>query len=98
MLPYFLAKLKDTAEGDATLLDKTVIMYGSPIANGNLHNHRNCPFIMLGKGNGALQGGLHLKAPSDTPMANAMLTLMHRLGMDDIETFGDSSGEFALTT
>jgi hypothetical protein len=97
MLPYFLAKLKDQTEGDATLLDKTVIMYGSPIANGNLHNHRNCPLIMLGKANGALQGGLHVKAPTDTPMANAMLTLMHRLGMDDVETFGDSTGEFQLT-
>lgn len=95
-LPYFLEKLKTTMEGEASLLDKTVIMYGSPMANGNVHNHRNCPFIMLGKGNGALEGGVHLKAPDNTPMANVMLTMMHRLGMDDVKSFGDSTGEFAL--
>ncbi|MGE3344494.1 MAG: DUF1552 domain-containing protein [Vicinamibacterales bacterium] len=97
-LPYFLEKLKATTEGDANLLDKTLIMYGSPMANGNVHNHRNCPFIMLGKGNGALEGGLHIKAADNTPMANVMLSVMHKLGMDDIRTFGDSTGEFSFTS
>lgn len=96
VLPYFLEKMKTTMEGEASLLDKTVIMYGSPMANGNVHNHRNCPFIMLGKGNGALQGGVHIKAADNTPMANVMLTMMHRLGMDDVKSFGDSTGEFVL--
>jgi hypothetical protein len=96
VLPYFLEKMKTTMEGEASLLDKTLIMYGSPMANGNVHNHRNCPFIMLGKGNGALQGGVHVKAADNTPMANVMLTMMHRLGMDDVKSFGDSTGEFAL--
>ncbi len=95
-LPYFLEKLKATAEGDANLLDKTLIMYGSPMANGNVHNHRNCPFIMLGKGNGALEGGVHIKAADDTPMANVMLSVMHKLGMDDLKSFGDSTGEFSF--
>jgi hypothetical protein len=96
VLPYFLEKMKSTMEGEASLLDKTLIMYGSPMANGNVHNHRNCPFIMLGKGNGALQGGVHIKAADNTPMANVMLTMMHRLGMDDVKSFGDSTGEFVL--
>jgi Protein of unknown function (DUF1552) len=96
VLPYFLEKLKATMEGEASLLDKTVIMYGSPMANGNVHNHRNCPFIMLGKGNGALTGGVHLKAADNTPMANVMLSVMHKLGMDDMKSFGDSTGAFAL--
>jgi hypothetical protein len=96
VLPYFLAKMKSTMEGEANLLDKTVIMYGSPMANANVHNHRNCPFIMLGKGNGALQGGVHIKAADDTPMANVMLSVMHKLGMDDMKSFGDSTGVFAL--
>jgi hypothetical protein len=96
MLPYFLEKLKATQEGDANLLDKTLIFYGSPMANSNNHNHRNNPLIMLGRGNGALQGGLHVKAENDTPMANVMLSVMHKLGMDDIKTFGDSTGEFAF--
>lgn len=95
VLPYFLDKMKSTMEGEKNLLDKTVIMYGSPMANGNVHNHRNCPFIMLGKGNGALEGGRHIKAADNTPMANVMLSVMHKLGMDDMKSFGDSTGEFA---
>jgi len=95
VLPYFLEKMKTTMEGESSLLDKTVIMYGSPMANGNVHNHRNCPFIMLGKGNGALEGGLHIKAADNTPMANVMLSVMHKLGMDDMKSFGDSTGAFS---
>jgi hypothetical protein len=96
VFPYFLEKLKNTMEGDASLLDKTLIMYGSPMANGNVHNHRNCPLIMLGKGNGVLEGGMHIKAADDTPMANVMLSVMHRLGLSDLKTFGDSTGEFSF--
>ncbi len=96
MLPYFLEKLKSTMEGDASLLDKTLIVYGSPMANGNNHNHRNCPLILLGRGGGVLEGGVHLKAEDDTPMANVMLSLMHELGMDDMQSFGDSTGEFSF--
>ena len=66
------------------------------MANGNNHNHRNCPLILLGRGNGALEGGLHVKAADDTPMANVMLSVMHKLGVDDIKTFGDSTGEFSF--
>jgi len=98
MLPYFLGKLKDAAEGDATLLDKTLIFYGSPMANGNVHNHRNCPFVILGGGNGAHQGGTHVRAADDTPMANVMLTMMHRLGLDDMKSFGNSTGEFSFAS
>ena len=98
MLPYFLGKLKDASEGDATLLDKTLIFYGSPMANGNVHNHQNCPLIMLGGANGAHQGGTHVRAADNTPMANVMLTMMHRLGLHDMESFGDSTGEFSFAT
>jgi hypothetical protein len=97
MLPYFLEKLSQIQEGDSTMLDKSMIVFGSPMADGNLHNHRRCPLIVLGKGNGTLQGNLHVKAPDGTPMANAMLSLMHKLGMDDFEHFGDSTGELTLT-
>jgi hypothetical protein len=97
MLPYFLERLKNTVEGDTHLLDKTMIVYGSPMADGNLHNHRRCPLFLAGRANGQLTGGLHLKAPDGTPMANAMLTMLHKLGLDDMPSFGDSTGEFALT-
>jgi hypothetical protein len=97
MLPYFLDKLKNSMEGDTNLLEKTLIVYGSPMADGNIHNHRRCPLLLLGHGNGRLEGNMHLKAPDGTPMANVMLSVMHRLGLDDVNSFGDSTGEFALS-
>jgi hypothetical protein len=97
MLPYFLEKLHKSVEGDSNLLEKTVIMYGSPMADGNIHNHRRCPLLLLGHGNGRLEGNLHLKAPDGTPMANVMLELMHKFGLDDVRHFGDSTGGFGLT-
>jgi uncharacterized protein DUF1552 len=96
MLPYFLDKLKNTMDGDKDLLEQTVVMYGSPMADGNVHNHRRCPLILLGHGNGQLEGNAHIKAPDGTPMANAMLTLLHNFGCGDVASFGDSSGEMAL--
>ena len=95
-LPYFVERLRDTTEGDASLLDKTAIVWGSPMADSNIHNHRRCPLVLLGKANGHLTGNLHMKAADGTPMANAMLTLMQALGLE-MDHFGDSSGTFALT-
>ena len=74
-----------------------MVIYGSPMADSNLHNHRRCPLIVLGGANGQLEGNLHVRAPGGTPMANAMLTLMHKLGLEDVTEFGDSSGTLALT-
>ncbi len=96
MLPYFLEKLQNTMEGDANLLDKTMILYGSAMADSNLHNHIRCPLFLLGGANGQLEGGRHIRAPMGTPMANVMLGMMHKLGVDDIETFGNSTGTFSI--
>jgi len=95
-LAYFLRKMQDTVDGDATLLDKTAIIWGSPMADPNLHNHRRAPLLLLGRANGALEGGLHLRAPEGTPMANVFVSLMQGLGHADMTTFGDSTGAFAL--
>jgi len=97
MLPYFLEKLRSTMDGDANLLDKTLILYGSPMAVGNTHNHRNCPLILLGRGGGIVDPGVHIKAADGTPMANVMFSLLKRLGLDDLQSFGDSSGEFSFS-
>ena len=97
LLPYFLAKLQSIQDGDASLLDRSLIIYGSPMGDGNVHNHKRCPLIVLGGGNGKLAGNVHLKAPAGTPMANAMLTVMHTLGLTDITQFGDSTGTFSLS-
>jgi len=92
LLPYFFEKLKNTPEGDSNLLDKTMIVYGSAMGDSNLHNHKRCPLFLAGHANGTLAGNLHIKTPDGTPMANVMLSLLHKLGLDDAETFGDSTG------
>jgi hypothetical protein len=96
MLPYFLDKLKNTPDGEGTLLDNTMVLYGSPMGNSNLHNHKRCPLLLAGHAGGKLKGGLHLKAADETPMANVMLSMLHTLGLDDMKTFGDSTGTFDL--
>lgn len=96
MVPYFLEKLQAVTEGDATLLDKTLLMYGSAMADSNLHNHTRCPLFLAGGANGILEGEQHIRAQPGTPMANVMLSLLHKLGADDIKSFGNSTGHFAI--
>jgi hypothetical protein len=69
------------------------------IADGrrNVHNHKRCPLIVVGGAQGRLPGNLHVKAPAGTPMANAMLTVMHAVGLTDVQQFGDSTGELSLS-
>jgi hypothetical protein len=95
LLPYFLEKLKRTPDGDGNLLDNSLIVYGSPMGNPNVHNHKRCPLLLLGHAGGQLTGDLHLKAPDGTPMANVMLTALQKLGLE-LNAFGDSSGTFEL--
>jgi hypothetical protein len=96
LLPYFLQKLQSIEDGDASLLDRSLIVYGSPMGNSNVHNHKRCPLIVLGGANGRLAGNVHHKAPAGTPMANVMLSLMHAIGLTDVEQFGDSTSAFSL--
>ncbi len=92
MVPYLLEKLQATTEGGTHLLDKSMVIYGSPMGDSNVHNHKRCPLFVAGGANGGLPGNLHIKAPDGTPMANAMLSLLHKLGLEDLESFGDSTG------
>jgi hypothetical protein len=96
MIPYFLDRLKKASEADGTLLDHTLVLYGSPLGNPNLHNHKRVPIFLAGRAGGALKGRMHVRAPDGTPSANMYLTLLHRLGLDNLESFGDSTGELAL--
>ena len=95
MLPYFLQRLQDTKEGDGTMLDNTTILYGSPMADANIHNHRRCPLLLMGGDTNLVPGGTHLKAPDGTPMADVMLSLLHKYNID-VPSFGDSVSPFAL--
>jgi hypothetical protein len=91
MVPYLLEKLKNTPDGDSNLLQNSLVLYGSPLADSNIHNHKRAPLFVAGHAGGRLKGGMHIKAADGTPMANPMLTMLHMLGRNDIDTFGDST-------
>ena len=96
-MQYLLEKLKNTPDEDGSVLDNTVIVYGSPMGNSNVHNHKRCPLLFACHAAGALKGNLHLRAAEGTPMANAMLALMQKLGIDT-QQFGDSTGTLELNS
>jgi hypothetical protein len=97
MVPYFLDKLKNTPDGDGNLLDNSVVLYGSPMGDSNVHNHKRVPMFLAGRAGGALKGNLHLKAADGTPMANAMLGMAHALDLD-LPSFGDSTSAMDLNS
>jgi Protein of unknown function (DUF1552) len=96
LLPYFMAKLQAIEEGGQSLLDKSLIVYGSPMGDGNVHNHKRCPLVLLGGAHGRLPGNVHHRADAGTPMANVLLSALHMAGLDDMTQFGDSTGTFSL--
>ncbi len=95
LVPYLLEKLKKTPDGDGNLLDNTLVIYGSAMGNSNMHNHKRCPLFFAGHAGGRLKGNLHVKAADGTPMANAMLSALHAMGID-LPVFGDSTGALDL--
>lgn len=95
LLPYLLKQLKETPDGDGSMLDNSVVIYGSPMGNPNQHNHKRVPFLVAGHAGGAIKGGAHLKAKNGAPLSNVMLGLLHTLGHDDLQSFGDSEGAFS---
>ncbi len=90
-LAYFLDALAAVPEGEGTLLDHSMIIYGSGIGDGNRHNHDDLPILLAGGGAGTLQPGRHLRVPPKTPMTNLYLALLDRLGVH-AERLGDSTG------
>jgi len=93
---YLLERMRQIRETDGTLLDNSVVLYGSAMGDSNLHNHKKVPFFVAGRAGGALRGGLHLKAPGGTPLANAMLGILRALGLENVERFGDSTAAMDL--
>jgi hypothetical protein len=91
LFSQFLAKLQNTPDGDGSLLDHSVILYGSNMSNSNLHNHFPLPTLVLGGGAGRLKGGRHLRYPDHTPMANLLLTCLDKAGVE-MGSIGDSTG------
>ncbi|MCY4598325.1 MAG: DUF1552 domain-containing protein [Acidobacteria bacterium] len=89
---YFLDKLQSTPDGDGTLLDHSMLIYGSGISDGNIHFHMDLPVVMAGGGGGTLKGGRHLRYASDTPLTNLYVSVLGKLGVP-VEQFGDSTGK-----
>ena len=91
LFAYYLDKLKNTPDGDGSLLDHSMIVLGSGMGNPDIHNHVNLPIVVAGGGAGKLNGARHIKYAEPTPLANLHLTLLERAGVH-MEKFGDSAG------
>jgi len=90
----FLEKLRSTPDGDGSLLDHAMIVYGAGMSDSNAHDPKNLPILLAGGGAGRLKGGSHVRFPKDTPLANLHVTLLDKLGVR-VEKLGDSAGELS---
>lgn len=96
MLTYYLEKLRSTPDGDGSLLDHTLLLYGAGLSDGNAHDHTNLPLLLLGGASHNVKGGRHLKYDAE-PSSNLLLTIMDKMGMP-IEQIGDSKGKLDIDT
>lgn len=94
LVAHMLERLKSTSDGDGTLLDHTLLLYGSGMSNSNIHNHSPLPVFIAGGAAGQLKGGRHLKYPDNTPMANLLVSMLNKAGVPQ-ESVGDSTGPLA---
>jgi len=92
LFAYYIDRLKSTPDGDGTLLDHSVVLYGSGMGNPNVHDHVNLPIIVAGGGAGRIKGGRHIKYAEPTPLANLHLTLLEKVGVR-LDKFADSQGK-----
>jgi hypothetical protein len=90
----YVEKLRSTPDGDGSLLDHVILLFGGGISNSDRHTHGPLPTLLMGGGAGTLKGGRHLVYPEHTPLTNLQLTLLNKLGVP-AEKLGDSSGQFA---
>jgi hypothetical protein len=95
LLTYLLGKLQSTPDGDGTLLDHSMILYGSAMGDGTQHNHYPLPIILAGGASGALKGGRHIRNTPETTMSNLLLAMLDKLGIPT-EKFGDSTGMISI--
>src|SRR5262245_10785071 len=95
MFSYYLDKLQATPDGDGTLLDNVMILFGAGMSNSNAHAPSDLPLVLAGGGAGQLKGGRHLRFAVDTPVANLHLAILDKLGLP-VEKLGDSTGKVDL--
>jgi hypothetical protein len=92
LFAYYLGRLQATPEAGGTLLDHSLLLYGSGIGNPNVHDHTNLPILVAGGAAGGMRGGRHLRFAQPTPLANLHLTLLDKVGVH-LDRFGDSDGK-----
>jgi hypothetical protein len=95
LFAQFLEKMRATPDGDGSLLDNSIVLFGSNMSNSNLHDHFPLPNLVVGGGAGQLKGGRHIKYPDHTPMTNLLLALLDKVGVP-MESLGDSTGKLEL--
>jgi hypothetical protein len=95
MFAHLLEKLQSIPDGDGSLLDHVMIVYGAGMSNSDIHFHHDLPVLLAGGGAGQIKGGRHVRLPNETPMANLHLTLVDKMGIP-VERFGDSEGKIDL--
>ena len=91
---YFLDKMHATRDGDGTLLDHSLLLYGSNMSNSNAHDHHPLPNVVVGGACGRMTGGRHLRYPDHTPMTNLLVSMLDKVGVRE-DTLGDSTGRIA---
>jgi hypothetical protein len=96
MLAYYLEKLQSTPDGNGSLLDHALVLYGGSLSDGNLHLYTNLPLLLVAGGVKGIRGGRHIRYPAGTPMANLLLTMLDKADVPYVESLGDSTGRLSL--
>jgi len=96
MLAYFLDKLRETKDGDGSLLDHSMILYGAALSDANLHLYTDLPLLLVANSNVGIKGGRHLRFPTRTPVSNLLLTMLDKAGVPPVAKLGDSTGRADL--
>jgi hypothetical protein len=97
MLGYYLDRLRATPDGDGSLLDHAMILYGGALSDGNLHLYVNLPLVLVAGGVGGIKGGQHIRYPNRTPMTNLLVTMLDKANVPGVDKLGDSTGRLDLT-
>jgi hypothetical protein len=98
MLAYYLDRLRSTADGDGSLLDHALVLYGGALSDGNLHLYTDLPLLLVAGGVAGIKGGRHIRYPRGTPMGNLLLTMLDKANVTRVERFGDSTGRLELAS
>jgi len=97
MLAYYLDKLRSTPDGDGSLLDHSMLLYGAALSDANLHLYTDLPLLMIAGGVNGIKGGRHLRYPQRTPMSNLLLTMLDKANVPHVDKLGDSTGRLDMT-